>query len=129
MQVYKLPETNDHKVLLTGDLDFVSEFASVLSKNSIVFSILPPMDTLDELDLEQLELAVHVHELAVRRRRLEHLGRLHPHLHLVVLRAPLAPVTKHNTVHMHYSYSWRAKVQLHQSARQLTSRKADCRSA
>ena len=52
MQVYTLPETNDHKVLLTGDLDFVLEFASVLSNNSIVFSILPPMDALDELDLE-----------------------------------------------------------------------------
>lgn len=52
MQVYTLPETNVHKVLLTGDLDFVIEFAGVLEKHSVRYSILPPIDALDDLDVE-----------------------------------------------------------------------------
>jgi len=52
MQVFTLPETNALKVLLTGDLDFVMEFATVLNDRAVPFHILPPMDALDELDLE-----------------------------------------------------------------------------
>lgn len=52
MQVYTLPETNLHTVLLTGDLDFVLEFAVMLEKHSVSYSILPPIDALDELDVE-----------------------------------------------------------------------------
>ena len=52
MQVFTLPETAAIKVLLTGDTDFVVEFASILERRSIPFRILPPMDELDELDME-----------------------------------------------------------------------------
>ena len=52
MQVYTLPDAADTKVLLTGDLDFVMEFADRLDKRSVPFHILPPMDELDELDME-----------------------------------------------------------------------------
>ncbi len=52
MQVFTLPDTQSLKVLLTGDLDFVMEFATVLNDRSVPFQILPPMDALDELDLE-----------------------------------------------------------------------------
>ncbi len=52
MQVYTLPDAAETKVLLTGDLDFVMEFADRLDKRSVPFHILPPMDELDELDME-----------------------------------------------------------------------------
>jgi len=52
MQVYTLPDAAATKVLLTGDLDFVMEFAERLDKRSVPFHILPPMDELDELDME-----------------------------------------------------------------------------
>ena len=52
MQVYTLPDSAPAKVLLTGDLDFVMEFADLLSKRSVPFRIVPPMDELDELELE-----------------------------------------------------------------------------
>jgi len=52
MQVFTLPEMAAIKVLLTGDTDFVIEFASLLERHSTPFNILPPMDELDELDME-----------------------------------------------------------------------------
>ena len=52
MQVFTLPDAASTKVLLTGDLDFVMEFAERLDKRSVSFAILPPMDELDELDME-----------------------------------------------------------------------------
>ena len=52
MQVFTLPETSEVKVLLTGDMDLVMEFASLLDKRGVPFRILPPMDELDELDME-----------------------------------------------------------------------------
>jgi 3-hydroxybutyryl-CoA dehydrogenase len=52
MQVYTLPETADIKILLTGDTDFVVEFAALLDSRNIPFNIVPPMDELDELDME-----------------------------------------------------------------------------
>lgn len=52
MHVYTLPGTSQYNVLLTGESDFVMEFAAILESKGIVFSILPPMDELDELDLD-----------------------------------------------------------------------------
>ena len=52
MQAFTLPGTTSFNVLLTGDTDFVVEFATILESKSIAFSILPPMDELDELDVE-----------------------------------------------------------------------------
>lgn len=52
MHVYTLPGTSQYNVLLTGESDFVMEFAAILESKGIVFSILPPMDELDELDME-----------------------------------------------------------------------------
>ncbi len=52
MHVYTLPGSSQYNVLLTGESDFVMEFASILDSKGITFSILPPMDELDELDME-----------------------------------------------------------------------------
>jgi 3-hydroxybutyryl-CoA dehydrogenase len=52
MQVFTLPDTRQYNVLLTGDTDFVLEFAQRLDAAQISFRILPPMDELDELDME-----------------------------------------------------------------------------
>ena len=52
MHVYTLPGTSDFNVLLTGDDDFVLEFAGILESKDVPFRILPPMDELDELDME-----------------------------------------------------------------------------
>ncbi len=56
MTVYNLPDGDTFNVLLTGDPDFVVEFAGVLDRNNVPFSILPSLDEFDELDVE-LELA------------------------------------------------------------------------
>jgi 3-hydroxybutyryl-CoA dehydrogenase len=55
MQVYTLPESSPFNVLLTGDLDFVMEFAHRLRASNVPFHILPPMDEFDEIEYE-LEL-------------------------------------------------------------------------
>ncbi len=52
MQVFTLPDTRQFNVLLTGDTDFVIEFARKLDAASVPFRILPPMDEFDELDME-----------------------------------------------------------------------------
>lgn len=51
MTVYNLPTDPRFNVLLTGDLDFVEEFAAILDAKSVPFSILPPMDEVDEMDM------------------------------------------------------------------------------
>lgn len=52
MKVFTLPGTAPVNVLLTGEPDFVSEFADRLHKNNIPFGILPNISSLDNLDLE-----------------------------------------------------------------------------
>lgn len=52
MHVYTLPGSSTFNVLLTGDDDFVLEFARILEMKNVPFRILPPMDELDELDME-----------------------------------------------------------------------------
>lgn len=52
MTVYTLPDTDTFNVLLTGDADFVIEFAVLLERHSVPFNILPTMDEIDELDVE-----------------------------------------------------------------------------
>ncbi len=52
MTVYKLPDGDTFSVLLTGDIDFVLEFAGVLDRHDVPFSILPALDEMDELDVE-----------------------------------------------------------------------------
>lgn len=65
MQVYTLPETSPHNVLLTGDLDFVMEFAARLEAHGVPFHILPPMDELDEIEYELDLVAEEVNESTV----------------------------------------------------------------
>jgi len=52
MTVYTLPEGETFNVLLTGDTDFVLEFAGILDRHDVPFNILPAMDEMDELDVE-----------------------------------------------------------------------------
>ena len=56
MMVYNLPEGETFNVLLTGDPDFVLEFAAILDQHNVPFGILPSMDEIDELGVE-LDLA------------------------------------------------------------------------
>ncbi|MBC8124280.1 MAG: hypothetical protein H7X70_00980 [Candidatus Kapabacteria bacterium] len=56
MMVYNLPEGETFNVLLTGDPDFVLEFAAILDRHNVPFGILPSMDEIDELGVE-LDLA------------------------------------------------------------------------
>ena len=55
MTVYNLPDKESFNVLLTGDPDFVLEFATILDRHNVPFNILPSLDEIDELDIE-LEL-------------------------------------------------------------------------
>lgn len=52
MQVFTLPNANSTKVLLTGDIDMVVEFAGILDKGNVAFGILPTLTELDEMELE-----------------------------------------------------------------------------
>lgn len=52
MTVYTLPDGETFNVLLTGDTDFVLEFAGILDRHDVPFNILPAMDEMDELDVE-----------------------------------------------------------------------------
>ncbi len=52
MTVYNLPGKESFNVLLTGDPDFVREFAGILDRHQVPFSILPSYDDLDELEAE-----------------------------------------------------------------------------
>lgn len=52
MNLYTLPSSQPYHILLTGDTDFVIEFAARLDGHQIPFNILPPMDMMDELDME-----------------------------------------------------------------------------
>lgn len=65
MQVYTLPESSPFNVLLTGDLDFVMEFAHRLRASNVPFHILPPMDEFDEIEYELELMSEEVHRGAV----------------------------------------------------------------
>lgn len=52
MTVYNLPDKESFNVLLTGDPDFVLEFAGILDRHIVPFSILPSLDDMDDLDVE-----------------------------------------------------------------------------
>lgn len=52
MNVYDINDTDSVNVLLTGDIDFVLEFAGILRRSGVSFSILPTIDAVDELEME-----------------------------------------------------------------------------
>ncbi|MBM4177802.1 MAG: hypothetical protein FJ211_00525 [Ignavibacteria bacterium] len=52
MNVYNLADHSTYNVLLTGDSDFVAEFAAVLQAANMQFNIIAPMDELDEIDVD-----------------------------------------------------------------------------
>ncbi|MFN9151711.1 MAG: 3-hydroxyacyl-CoA dehydrogenase family protein [Bacteroidota bacterium] len=52
MNVYDINDTGAPNVLLTGEADFLQEFAGILSRKGVAFSILPALDLLDELESE-----------------------------------------------------------------------------
>lgn len=52
MNVYNLADHSTYNVLLTGDSDFVTEFASVLQAANIQFNIVAPMDDIEDLDVD-----------------------------------------------------------------------------
>lgn len=56
MTVYNLPTDARYNVLLTGDHDFVMEFAARLASKDVPFNILPPIDDLDDMLLDDAEL-------------------------------------------------------------------------
>ncbi len=52
MNVYNLSDHSTYNVLLTGDSDFVTEFASVLQAANVQFNIVAPMDDIEDLDVD-----------------------------------------------------------------------------
>lgn len=52
MNVYNLTEHGTYNVLLTGDSDFVTEFAGLLQAAEIQFNIVAPMDDIEDLDVD-----------------------------------------------------------------------------
>lgn len=56
MTVYNLPTDARFNVLLTGDHDFVMEFAARLASKDVPFNILPPIDDLEDMLLDDAEL-------------------------------------------------------------------------
>lgn len=50
--VYNLPGKESFNVLLTGDPDFVREFADILDRHQVPFGIMPSYDDVDELEAE-----------------------------------------------------------------------------
>lgn len=60
MNVYDITDRDNDRVLLTGDIDFVLEFASILHRCNVDFSILPSIDARDGFDYDmemEFELA------------------------------------------------------------------------
>lgn len=53
MVVYKLPTGPTAHVLLTGDDDFVREFAGILASKDVAFDILPPIDEEEILHVDE----------------------------------------------------------------------------
>ena len=60
MNVYDITDSDHDRVLLTGDIDFVLEFAGILRRSNVDFSILPSIDARDSYEYElemEFELA------------------------------------------------------------------------
>lgn len=52
MNVYNLSDHDPYNVLLTGDADFVADFAAVLQGANIQYNIIAPLDDLEEMDVD-----------------------------------------------------------------------------
>ena len=52
MNVYNLSDHGPYNVLLTGDADFVADFAGVLQCANIQYNIIAPLDDLEEIDVD-----------------------------------------------------------------------------
>ena len=52
MNVYNLSDHGPYNVLLTGDADFVADFAAVLQGGNIEYNIIAPLDDLEEMDVD-----------------------------------------------------------------------------
>ena len=52
MNVYDINDTGSVNVLLTGDIDFVVEFAGIMERAGVNFSILPAVDAMDDFDMD-----------------------------------------------------------------------------
>ena len=55
MTVYNLPSNTAYNVLLTGDGDFVTEFAALLLAKDVPFAILPPIEPLGDMGILDLD--------------------------------------------------------------------------
>jgi len=59
MNVYDIHDADSVHILLTGDLDFVLEFAAIMKRSGVRFSILPAIDSIDEFEIgSELEPAL-----------------------------------------------------------------------
>lgn len=65
MTVYNLPTDARHNVLLTGDHDFVMEFAALMLAKAVPFHILPPVDELDEALMLDGEESIQIDEVDI----------------------------------------------------------------
>lgn len=52
MNIYNLSDHGGHHVLLTGDVDFVTEFARILKRANVEFHIIAPMEDIEDIDVE-----------------------------------------------------------------------------
>jgi 3-hydroxybutyryl-CoA dehydrogenase len=52
MNVYDITDTDSLNVLLTGDIDFVLEFAGIMKRNGVSFAILPSIEARDSYEYE-----------------------------------------------------------------------------
>lgn len=52
MNIYNLSDHGGHNVLLTGDVDFVTEFARILKRSNIEFHIIAPSVDMEDIDVE-----------------------------------------------------------------------------
>lgn len=52
MNVYNLSDHDAYNVLLTGDVDFVTDFAAVLQASNIQYNIIAPLDDLEDIDVD-----------------------------------------------------------------------------
>lgn len=66
MQIYTLPSDEQPRVLLTGDADFVVEFATILKARAIDVAIFPPLEDMmgmepaeDQLDFGEVDASVY----------------------------------------------------------------------
>lgn len=63
MTVYNLPTDARFNVLLTGDHDFVMEFAARLASKDVPFNILPPIDDVDDALMDDMDVPMDLGEV------------------------------------------------------------------